>query len=95
MTIKLFECSSEGAVAPEPALVGQLLGCKRALCRHILAVEPFEMGDAQAVDVGIVGNALLGEVMTEVGAVGTYGLAQLCQCEVVLQVELCSLASRL
>ena len=77
LAVKLFEGGGEGAVAPEPAREGQLLGCKRAMCFHILAVEPFEMSDAQSVDVGVVCNALLGEVLAEIGTVGTYGLAEL------------------
>ena len=62
LAVKLFEGGGEGAVAPEPALEGQLLGCKRAMCFHILAVKLLEVSDAQAVDIGVVGNALLGEV---------------------------------
>lgn len=46
------------------------------------------MADAQAVDVGVVGQALLGEVLTEVVVVGANGLGELRKGEVVLQVKL-------
>ena len=44
--------------------------------------------DAQAVDVAVIADALLGEVGTQVGTVGAYALAELCQREAVLQIEL-------
>lgn len=91
-TLELLESSGESAVASEPTLVGQLLGCKRALCHHVLTVKALKVDDAQTVDVGVVCDALLGEILAEVGAVGAHRLTQLCQREVVLQIELRNLA---
>ena len=46
------------------------------------------MGDAVTVDVGIIGGALLGEILAEIGAVGADGFGQLAQRQAVLQIEL-------
>ena len=70
----LFEGGAEGAVATEAAIVGQLLGGERTLVSDGIVVEVDEMADAQAVDVGVVGQPLLGEMLAEVVMVGTYGL---------------------
>ena len=70
----LFERRAEGAVATEAAIVGQLLGGERTLVSDGIVVEVDEMADAQAVDVGVVGQPLLGEMLAEVVMVGTYGL---------------------
>ena len=57
-----------------------------------LEEEMLEMVDAQAVDVAVIGDALLGQVGTQVGAVSAYAFAKLCECEVVLEIELGTLA---
>ena len=57
-----------------------------------LLIELHEVPDAQAVDVGIVGDALLGKVFAQIGAVGAYLLGQLCHRNVVLQIKLRLLA---
>ena len=51
-------------------------------------IETDEMLDAQPVDIGIVGDTLPGEVLTEIVAVGAYGLCKLRDGQVVLQIEL-------
>jgi hypothetical protein len=48
--------------------------------------------DAQIVDIGVVRDALTGEILAEIVAVGTNGLRQLLQRKVVLQVKLGSIA---
>ena len=45
------------------------------------------MVDAQAVDIGIVGDALLGKVLTKIGAVRANGFGQLGKRQVVTQIE--------
>ena len=80
----LFEGGAEGAVAPEAALVGQLLGGESALVSDGFTVEVDEVIDAQAVDVSVVGQALLGEILAEVIVVGANGLSKLGKREVVL-----------
>ena len=91
-TLELLESSGESAVASEPTLVGQLLGCKRALCHHVLTVKALKVDDAQTVDVGVVCDALLGEILAEVGAVGADGLAEIVDADIVAQIELRGLA---
>lgn len=55
-------------------------------------MQTHEVLDTQAVDIGIIGDALLGEVVAEISAVGANGNSQLLQGEVVLEVESCCLA---
>ena len=50
------------------------------------------MLDAQVVDIGIVGGALLREILTEVTAVGADGLAEIVDADIVAQIELRGLA---
>ena len=54
-------------------------------------MQTHEVLDTQAVDIGIIGDALLGEVVAEISAVGANGNSQLLQGEVVLEVESCCL----
>ena len=51
-------------------------------------IELGEMAYSQTVDIAIVSDALTGEELAEIGAVGTDGLGQLGEGQVVLQVEL-------
>ena len=69
-----FESISKGTVTSVAALQSQLLGGERTLVSDGIVVEVDEMADAQAVDVGVVGQPLLGEMLAEVVMVGTYGL---------------------
>lgn len=55
-------------------------------------MQTHEVLDTQAVDIGIIGDALLGKVVAEISAVGANGNSQLLQGEVVLEVESCCLA---
>ena len=45
------------------------------------------MLNAQAVNIGIVCDALLSKILADIGTIGAKGLTELCQCEVVLKVE--------
>ena len=72
LTLDLLKGGREGAVAAETTLVGQLLGSEGTHGGDGNLVETLEMGYAQAVDIGIVGDALLSEILAEVGAVGAY-----------------------
>ena len=42
------------------------------------------MLNAQAVNIGIVCDALLSKILADIGTIGAKGLTELCQCEVVL-----------
>ena len=84
----LLEGEAEGAVAAVAAVDGQLLGREGALGGDSLVIEADEMTDAQIVDIGIVGGILMGEILAEIGAVGTDGLGKLGDGEFVPQVEL-------
>ena len=88
----LLKGVAEGAVAAVAAVVGQLLGGERLARGDGLMVAADEVLDAQAVDVGIVCEPLLGEESAQVGVVGADSLGELRQGEVVLQVELCGYA---
>ena len=88
----LLERGAEGAVAVEPALESELLGGEGALVCHGLMIQADEVADAQPVDVGVVRDALLGEVLAQIVAVRADGLGQIGQGEVMLQVELLVLA---
>ncbi len=50
------------------------------------------MIDAKAVDIGVIGNALLGKIVAQIGAVGTDGCGELLQGKIMLQIELFVLA---
>ena len=91
----MLEGGAEGAVAPEAALAGQLLRGEGTLVGNGFIIEIDEMADAQPIDVGVVGQTLLGEVLAEIVVVGADGLRELGQGEVVLQVQLGSLAMQL
>ena len=91
----LLEGGAEGAVAPEAALAGQLLRGEGTLVGNGFIIEIDEMADAQPVDVGVVGQTLLGEILAEIVVVGADGVRELRQGEVVLQVQLGSLAMQL
>lgn len=84
----LQEGTTEGPVAAEATLVSQLLGTDRLSGSNARLVAPDEMVDAKVVDVSIIGNALTGEILAEVVAVGVDSLGQLFTGDVVLQVEL-------
>ena len=48
--------------------------------------------DAQSVDVGIVSHAMTGEILAQIETVCSNGLSKLGEGDVVLQIELLSLA---
>ena len=70
----LFESEAEGAVAAVTAFVGQLLGDDglAGSCEFLVAGN--EVVDAQIVDIGIIGDTLTGEILTEIVTVCAYGL---------------------
>ena len=82
----LFEGQAEGAVTAITALAGQLLDGEGLLGLDDLLVAANEVVDAQIVDVRIISDALTGEILAEIAAVGANDLRQLRQGEVVLQV---------
>ena len=73
----LLEGGAEGAVAPEAALAGQLLRGEGTLVGNGFIIEIDKMADAQPVDVGVVGQTLLGEILAEIVAVHTDGCREL------------------
>ena len=83
----LFEGKTEGAVTAVAALLGQLLGNDGLSGSGGLFVEAHEVVDAQVVDIGIVGDALTGEILAEIKTVDANRLSQLLQGQVALQVK--------
>ena len=67
--------------------MGQLLGGDGAMSGNGLTIETDEMGDAEMVYISIVGDAMTGEILAEVCAVGANRLGKLEEGQVVLQVE--------
>ena len=67
----------------------QLPGSEGTAFGNSLTIESLEMMDAQVVDIGIISDALSGEILAEIEAVGTNGFSKLCDAQVVLQIELC------
>lgn len=88
MSHALFEGEDEGAITSETAAVCQFLDGERTAGGNCLTIEADEMIDAQIVDIGIVGDALAGEILAEIGTVCTNSLGKLGEGQVVLQVEL-------
>ena len=88
LTHPLLEGEPEGAIATVSAFACQLLGGERSAFSNSLTIEIGEMVDAQVVDIGIVGDALTGEILAEIVAVGANGFGKLGDVQVVLQVEL-------
>ena len=73
----LLEGQAESAVAAVTAFVGQLLDGEGQLGTGYLLVTADEIVDAQIINIGIVSDALTGEIMAEIAAVGAKGLSQL------------------
>ena len=63
--------------APVAAFAGQLLGGNGFLGSGSLPIETHEVVDAKIVDISIVSDALTGEILAEIEAVGTNSLSQL------------------
>ena len=82
------ERTAEGAVSAEAALLGQLLGDDGLAGLGSLLTTADEIVDAQVVDIGVVGDALAGEILAQIRAVCADGRCQLRQGEVGLQVKL-------
>ena len=93
LTRTLLERETESAVTPVAALVSQLLGGNRSLGGDCLMIKSHEVIDAEVVDIGIVSDALTGEILAEIEAVGTNSLSQLEKAQIVLQVEFFSHAA--
>ena len=47
----------------------------------------------KTIDIGIIGNALLGEICAQISTVGSDGKGKLLQGEVMLKIELCVFAA--
>ena len=86
----LLEGQAEGAITAVTAFAGQLLGDDGLSGSSGLLVAADEVVDAQIVDISVVCDALTGEILAEIEAVGANGLCQLLNGKVVLQVELCT-----
>ena len=80
----LLEGEPEGAVTPVSAFAYQLLGGERPVGCNSFTIEICEMVDAQIVDISIVSDALLSEIVAQIGAVGADGRGELLQGDVVL-----------
>ena len=72
-----LESLAEGAVTTETALLGQLLGGEETLTSDCLMIDAEEIIYTQIVDISIVGDALTGEILPQVGAVGADCLGKL------------------
>ena len=72
----------------ETAFIRQLLGGKNPLAGDRLVIQADEMVNAQAVDVGVIGEAPLGKVLAQIIAVCPDGLGELGEGEVVLQEKM-------
>ena len=83
---------AESAVTVVTAFADQLLDGKGLLGAGDLLVAADEIVDAQIVDIGVVGDALTGEILAEIRAVGANRPGQLLKAQVVLQVKLCGRA---
>ena len=77
LTHALFEGKAEGAVAAVTTFAGQLLDNDGLPSGGSLAIEVHEVIDAQVVDISIVSDALTGEILAEIEAVGANSLGQL------------------
>ena len=88
----LLEGYGKSAIAPETALLSQLLGSERALGSGSLLVEAHKVLDAQTIDIGIISGVLTCKILAEIITVGSDGLAELTERNVLSQVELSSLA---
>ena len=89
MSRALFEGEIEGAVTSVAAVVSQLLNGEVAVGSNSFTVESDKMIDAEIVDICVIIHLLVGEILTEVEAVGTDSLGKLGKAQVVPQVELC------
>ena len=92
LTHHTLEDIAKRAVTLESTLIGQLLSGEGTLGGGSLTIEIGEMMDAQIVDIGIVSDALTGEILPEISSVGTNSSTKLCKGQVVLQKELRFLA---
>ena len=83
-SIHLLEGNAECIVTTKATLVGQFLSAYRLTVCYCLLVKTDEVLDAQTVDVGIVSNALTGEILAQIEAVGSNNLSKLGKGNVVL-----------
>ena len=80
----MLESEAEGTVTPEAAVVSQLLHSNRLVGSVSFVVESHKVVDAEVVDIIIVSFATTGEILAEIGAVGTNNLGQLVKGQIVL-----------
>ena len=69
-------------------LLSQMLGSDGALGIDGLTIETDKVIDAQIVDIGIVGRALIREILAKIESIGSYNLSKLKKGQVMLQVDL-------
>ena len=84
----LLEGQAEGAVTVVATFVGQLLDGIELMGAGYLLIAADEVVDAQIINIGIVSDALTGEILAEIAAVSTNRTRQLLKAQVVLQVKL-------
>ena len=75
----LLKRSAESAVAAVAALGSELLGCESASLGYRLLVQADKVADAKSVDIGVVGDTLLGKVLAQISPVCADGACQLRQ----------------
>ena len=66
----MLENGCESAIALESTITGQFLGKDGAPCSNGFLVCFYAMFNAQTVDIGIVGGAMVREILAQIGAVG-------------------------
>ena len=92
LTHALLEGYGKSAITPETALLGQLLGSERAPGNGSLLVEAHKVLDAKTIDIGVISGVLTCKILAEIITIGSDGLAELTERDVLAQVELSSLA---
>lgn len=85
----VFESIAESTIAIVAAVVSQLPGGERMPGSYSLTIETDKMVDAQIVNISIVTDALTGEIVGKISAIGSNSIGQLKKVQVVLQIEFC------
>ena len=70
LTCSLLESQAKSAIAAVTTIDGQLSDGKGLLLGGSLLVELDEVVDAQIIDIGVVRDAMTGEILAEIAAVG-------------------------
>ena len=92
LTHALLEGYGKSAITPETALLGQLLSGEGTIGCDSITLESDKVLDAKTIDIGVISGVLTCKILAEIIAVGSDGLAELTERDVLAQVELSSLA---